>query len=941
MADAVIGSLKVVLGLDSAAFEDGLTAAQKELAKAGRQFERVGRQIGDIGKNLSAAITLPVIGLGVAVTKTAADFESAMGRVGISTGVTGEKLKELSDLAREIGRETVFSASTAADAMDMLAKAGVSVEDILNGAARAAVDLAAAAGTELDPAAAAITDSMAQFKLQVGDLPRLVNQITGAVNESKLDFDDFQLAMGQAGGVAANLGVTFADFNAVLAGTSPLFSSGSDAGTSFKTFLQRLVPTTEGAATAIAELGLSFHDAEGNLRPMREIAQQLQDSLSGLSDQAKTSYLTEIFGTDAMRTAIALMDQGAAGLDKISVKIADTDAAEQAAKRMQGFNGQLEQMGGAFEELAIVIGESGFLNMMTGLVQAFTGLLEKLAETDPVLVRIGLVMAGVAAAIGPALIAVGAMVSAWGSLVAAFGAGGILASIGPAIGAIVPFILPVAAAVGAAVAAFLLFRDDVEPVLRKLWATMQDTLGPALGDLFSTVGDLVSGMAGAWMKFFDGPIGGAMSKFAALLTDLLGTSLIRILTAAVRLVDGALQSIGHAFSILGDLLTGDFSGAWRGIQNLVVTVVQTLGRVIDAFWPGAVDSMRKLYEGVRQWLLGKLGDVFNGVIGRVRAVGDAFFKLYDAVVGHSYIPDMVTEVGQWMAQLDDRMVTPARRATESAAQAFEDLQRRASAALEALMTDQERAEVAFRRDMKEYDALLGRGALSREQYDELTRRRTRKYDEDRTERLDPIPRIEIEPLTAIEDLNEALGVDRVRERIQAMRDDFADAFADGLDAALRGDWASVLQIVFGDAMRESMQGLGRQLFDWLGLGGSGMKSGGGFGNIGAILTSALGKLPGFANGGSILPGGSGGIDSQLVSFWKSPGEQVDIYTPGQDMGGGSRKLFFDLRGAVTTADLVSQMETMASASGGAAVMGAREAVPRDLAKTDRYTLGRR
>ena len=178
-ADAVIGSLKAVLGLDYAQFEDGLDAARKQLRQASRDFQRVGRELSGIGRDLTMWVTGPLALAGGAVIKTAADFETAMGRVSISTGAAGESLEAMSDLAREIGKETVFSATTAADAMDMLAKAGVSVEDILGGAARAAVDLAAAAGTELDPAAAAITDTMAQFHKTAAELPTVVNQITG------------------------------------------------------------------------------------------------------------------------------------------------------------------------------------------------------------------------------------------------------------------------------------------------------------------------------------------------------------------------------------------------------------------------------------------------------------------------------------------------------------------------------------------------------------------------------------------------------------------------------------------------------------------------------------------------------------------------------------------------------------------------------------------
>jgi len=63
----------------------------------------------------------------------------------------------------------------------------------------------------------------------------------------------------------------------------------------------------------------------------------------------------------------------------------------------------------------------------------------------------------------------------------------------------------------------------------------------------------------------------------------------------------------------------------------------------------------------------------------------------------------------------------------------------------------------------------------------------------------------------------------------------------------------------------------------------GSSSGGGF--LGSIF-AGIGKLFGFARGGTIMPGGGGGIDSQLVMFRKSPNERVDITKPGQTLESG-------------------------------------------------------
>ena len=217
--------LRIVMTNDVSDFVTGSTDAQKVVAELREAVRALGEVWQDTARKLTLRISLPITGLGIAATKVAADFESAMNRVEISTGAVGDQLKELSALAVSIGRDTTLGSTEAADAMDMLAKAGMQADTILRGGAAATVALAEATGSQLEPAAAAVTDIMAQFGKTASDLPDVVNRITGAVNESKLDFADFQLAMGQAGGVAGGLGVTFEDFATVLAATSSMFAS--------------------------------------------------------------------------------------------------------------------------------------------------------------------------------------------------------------------------------------------------------------------------------------------------------------------------------------------------------------------------------------------------------------------------------------------------------------------------------------------------------------------------------------------------------------------------------------------------------------------------------------------------------------------------------------------------------------------------------------------
>ncbi|MGK3946042.1 hypothetical protein ABK046_47805, partial [Streptomyces caeruleatus] len=53
-----------------------------------------------------------------------------------------------------------------------------------------------------------------------------------------------------------------------------------------------------------------FYDANGNLKSMAEIAEVLQETIGGLSEQQKNSALTTIFGADAMNAALGIAEQG-------------------------------------------------------------------------------------------------------------------------------------------------------------------------------------------------------------------------------------------------------------------------------------------------------------------------------------------------------------------------------------------------------------------------------------------------------------------------------------------------------------------------------------------------------------------------------------------------------------------------------------------------------
>jgi TP901 family phage tail tape measure protein len=411
---------------------NSLKDIQKEFQAAGKAFEEVGTKMRNVGAGFSLFLSAPLTLAGKDVIKTAADFESAMTTLQIATQSTGQEFDALREKARQIGKDTMFDPSQAAQAMTELAKTGVSTKDILNGAADAVVKLATANEADLAPSAKMLSDVMQQFKIKVGDIPAAVDKISGAINLSKLDFNDYQLAVSQAGQVVGSTGGNFDDFNAALTATSSAFASGSDAGTSFKTFMQNLIPQTDKASAQMLKFGLATQDSSGKIKSafftssgqfkgFAAAADLLKSKLGGLSDAAKTEVFHDLFGTDSSRTALKLMDVGSKGLREITDQIKKYDASLAVTQRMKTFNGQLEQLNGSFQELKIAIGDSGVLEAATKFVKVLADLVEEASKANPVFLKWGFILGGLAAAIGPVVGAIGLMLIGWGKVASTTG----------------------------------------------------------------------------------------------------------------------------------------------------------------------------------------------------------------------------------------------------------------------------------------------------------------------------------------------------------------------------------------------------------------------------------------------------------------------------------------------------------------------------------------
>lgn len=605
MASAVIGALRVILGIDTAMFDQGLADAMKSLKGVGKTMQAT-------GKSMSMFLTAPIAGFGALTVKTAGDFEAAMNRVDAASGATAGEFKAMRDMAIKLGADTSFSASESADAMEMLAKNGLNASQILDGAVSASMKLAAASGADLSSSADVATAVMMNFGKQAKDLAPLVDGITGVLLQSKFGFDDYRLAIGQAGGVAGSLGVSFEDFNAAIAATSSAFSSGSDAGTSFKQFLVSLTPQSKQAKEAMDELGLSFFNADGSMKSISAVAGELQTKMAGLSDEDLNSRMKTIFGTDAMRTAILLMKQGAAGIDEFRTKIGQASADEQAAARLKGFNGELEKLSGAFETLQIAIADSGLLAMVTAFVTQLAGWVEALSQTNPELLQWGVIIAGLTAALGPLLLVLGTVATA-------------IAAIGAPVAAVI-------AGVTALTAAIVAFWPEIQ----NLGTVINSTFISALNAMQAAWDAMIAKVAAAKQSFVE---------FAASIPALFANLASQMVEIGAQIMDGLWQGIKGKFAEVKDGITNFASG-------LVDSVKSTLGihspsRVMHEIGTNIMQGLSNGMSAASGGATNGAASVANGIANSFSSIGSS---IGEAIKGTKKWSDVLKDVLSQLAK---------------------------------------------------------------------------------------------------------------------------------------------------------------------------------------------------------------------------------------------------------------------------------------------------
>jgi TP901 family phage tail tape measure protein len=544
----------------------GSDAAKLDAALLGLRTAVGSTAVIGLGAGALAAIALGKA-LRALVGETAR-FETNLNTFQVVAGATADEMERVTRAAEQLGADITLpavSASDAAEAMTELSKAGLSVQDSIDGA-RGVLQLAAAAAIDNATAVELAASALNAFGLSGREAVTVADTLANAANAAQGSIVDIGTAMAQAAAVGRQVGLSFQDTATFLTILAKNGLRGSDAGTSLRTALIRLINPSKEAAEAVADLGIEIRNTDGSLRV--DVFQQLANALRGATPAVRDQTLALIGGQDALRALSILGRQSARDLLVLRAELREQGtAAEVAGARTKGLAGAAESLSSSLQTVGVRLGTS-VAPGAAAFVRSITDAVNAMANSE-----------GVAAAFATSADAVGAA----------------LGAIGSAAGAAAPLVLTLASAFGsltaavggaqilATAAAFVVVRKALVGLSAGTAVNVFTTLGvrllyvrEAAGRTVATLRLMAATMATAFA------LGGPLASLSVLRAALAATtaSMLKFAASPVGIavaVAGAVTAIGFLIS-----RTTDLERAQKAAKTATDNLVTSLGNLRSA-----------------------------------------------------------------------------------------------------------------------------------------------------------------------------------------------------------------------------------------------------------------------------------------------------------------------------------------------------------------------
>lgn len=629
-------------------------ATLTKIGDVGSKLETVGNGITNVGKKVSV-VSAAVTGMGIASVKTAADFESSMSQVQATMGITKDSMstvngesvntmEALSDLAKQMGSETAFSASECAEALNYLALAGYDTQEMVD-ALPTVLNLAAAGNIDLASASDMVTDAMSALGMETSEADTMVDQMAKTASSTNTSVSQLGEGILTIGATAKSIKGGTAELNTALGILANNGIKGAEGGTHLRNVILSLQNPTDKAAACMEQLGVDVYDSQGNMRSLNDILGDLNTSMEGMTSAEKTNIISSIFNKTDLSSVNALLANTGETWDSLQNSITNSAGAAQqmADTQLDNLSGQLTILKSALEGLAISIGEAlmPMVKNIVSKIQGFVTWLNNLDDgTKQVIVKIGLFVA----ALGPALVILGTVISKVGVAMQAFskfglkitslvskagGLSGVMSKVGTAIMSINPVVIAVVAAIAVLVGAFVHlwntneeFRNKITAIWERIKSifsgfaqSITDRLN-ALGFDFENFSEVVSAIWEGLCNFLAPLFEGVFTQIANILEGVLGV-ITGLLDVFIGIFTGnwsqVWEGVKGIFGSVWDFIKNTFTNYMNIIRNVADVVLGWFGTSWNEVWTGIKDFFVNLWTGIVDFFTGLWEGIKNTV----------------------------------------------------------------------------------------------------------------------------------------------------------------------------------------------------------------------------------------------------------------------------------------------------------------------------------------
>ena len=642
------------------------TALQK-IGATGEKLKTVGDNISSAGEKMLPA-TAAVTGLGTAAVTTAANFESSMSQVQATMGITKDSMSTvngesvntmnaLSNLAKEMGSKTAFSASECAEALNYLALAGYNTQEMTD-TLPTVLNLAAAGGLDLASASDMVTDAMSALGLGVSDAETMVDQMSKTASTTNTSVAQLGEGILTIGATAKSVKGGTAELNTALGILANNGIKGAEGGTHLRNIILSLQNPTDKAADAMKTLGVDVYDSQGNMRSMNDILGDLNKSMDGMTSEEKANIISTIFNKTDLSSVNALLANTGDTWDSLQQSITNSGGAAQqmADTQLDNLQGQLTILKSALEGLAISFGEL-LMPAIKSIVTAVQGFVDKLNSMDEGTKKVIVTIALIVAAIGPVLIVIGKVISAVGTIMTIVPKiAGVINTVKTAFMALNTTMLAnpiflIIAAIAALVAAFIYlwnncdgFRqfwidlwENVKQVAITVWNAIKaffSHVWESIKTIFSTVFEVIKTLVTTYFNLYKTIIETVINVIKTVITTV-WNAIKGVFTTVFNVIKTLVTTYFNIYkTIIQTVLTvikTVITTVWNTIKTVVTTVMNAIKTVFTTIWKAIKTIIGAVVSGIKALITGDFQGVKNAITTIMNTIKSTISTIWNTI----------------------------------------------------------------------------------------------------------------------------------------------------------------------------------------------------------------------------------------------------------------------------------------------------------------------